>query len=189
MYASRYTTYVSLNHKTRGCVMSNTQMEMFTNQKFLNVANGDILIAGLGIGMLPAALAQKDDVKSITIIELDSEIIGLIEPLIRKYVPNNDKIKIIHADAYTYAEQYGQNKQYDYVWLDIWDTFPNSDMYDEINELVEKFIPICPNNQIQFWGDEFVECGLDEIPTETEAFCEYIHNSSLNQYLEMKLQD
>ena len=174
-------TYVSLNCKhpekfgmDQSCMMSDTPMEKFTNQYVLNYASGDILIAGLGIGMLPASLAEKDDVKSITILELNQEVIDLVEPLIRQNVTNADKIKIIQADAYKYPGE-NPNTKYDWIYLDIWDSFPGS--YDDLpmlDNIIEKYIPICPSCRVSTWGYEFAEAGLEDSPIEVDAYGEYI---------------
>lgn len=174
-------TYVSLNCKKpveRGmfnsCMMSNTPMELFTNQKCLNNASGNVLIAGLGIGLLPASLADKESVTSITIIELEQEVIDLVEPLFRANVKNADKIKIIKADAYDYPNQYS-GEPYDYVYLDIWPEFPGSENdLDMLETLIAKYVPICPSCKIEAWGYEFAEAGLDDSPVEVDAYFDYL---------------
>lgn len=178
--------YVALRSKNlkkhnmilNNCMMSDTPVERFTNQAFINYAKDNILIAGLGIGMVPAALAAKKDVKTITIIELDQEVIDLIEPFIRKYIPNQHKIKIVQADAYTYPDTYTGEK-YDFAWLDIWPEFPNSyEDYQMFEELFEKYNKIMTVPRCNGWGYEYAEC-MDEQtceinPLETQAFNDYI---------------
>lgn len=174
-------TYVSLTCKHpekfgmgQSCMMSDTPMEKFTNQRFLNNAEGDVLIAGLGIGMLPAALAEKEDVKSITIIELNQEVIDLVEPLIRKYVKNENKIKIIQGDAYWYPHNH-PDERYDFVYLDIWDEFPGAaEDLEMLDEMIERYVPICPSCRIDTWGYEFAEAGCDDSPIEVDAYGIYL---------------
>jgi hypothetical protein len=162
-------------------MMSDTPMEKFTNQYVLNYAKGDILIAGLGIGMLPVALAAKDDVKSITILELEPEIIELVEPLIRKNVKNEEKITIIQADAYQYPLQ-NADKKYDWVYLDIWDTFPGyADDLPMLENIMTLYSDICPSGRIQAWGYEFAEAGLDDSPIEVDAFDAYLRQLGENR--------
>lgn len=174
-------TYVSLTCKhpekfgmSQSCMMSDTPMEKFTNQAFLNYAKGNILIAGLGIGMLPASLSEKEDVESITIVELNQEVIDLVEPLIRKYVKNADKIRIIQADAYKYPSEH-PNETYDFVYLDIWDTFPGgAEDLEMLEEMIELYIPICPSCRVNTWGYEFAEAGLEDSPIEVDAYGDYL---------------
>lgn len=166
------------NMEYNSCMMSDTPMERFTNQDFINYAKGNVLIAGLGIGMVPAALAAKNEVTSITIIELDPEVISLVEPLIRKYVPNQHKITIVQADAYTYPETYTGEK-YDFTWLDIWPEFPceYSD-YMMFEELFEKYHKIMTKPRCNGWGYEYAaECRNEYSesinPLDTYAFEDY----------------
>ena len=55
-------TYIRLTHNGE-CVMSDTNMEKNTNRKFCSKAHGDIIIGGLGIGMIIMAIQDKPEVK------------------------------------------------------------------------------------------------------------------------------
>jgi hypothetical protein len=173
-------TYVMLSCKNpyefnmdQSCMMSDTPMEKFTNQRFLNDAKGDVLIAGLGIGLLPASLAEKDDVTSITIIELHQEVIDLVEPLIRKHIKNADKIKIIQGDAYKYPKDHPK-EHYDYAYLDIWDSFPgSSDDLDMLNEIISLYDNIIPSGNTTTWGYEYALNEQDDNPVTVEAYGKY----------------
>ena len=70
--------------------MSNTNMDFCCN------AYGDVLIGGLGIGMIILAIQDKSKVKSITVIEKNQEVIDIIAPQLKF----NDKVKIICADVF-----------------------------------------------------------------------------------------
>lgn len=123
--------------------------------------------------MLPAVLAEKEDVKSITIVELNQEVIDLVEPLMRKYVKNNDKIKIVKGDAYKYPDE-NPNERYDWVYLDIWDTFPGSEDLEMLDNIISLYEKICPSCRINAWGYEFAEAGLDDSPIEVDAYVDYL---------------
>ena len=60
--------YVRLRHNGQ-IVMSNTGMELRTNMDFCLKANGDVLIGGLGIGLIILAIQDNPEVRSITILE------------------------------------------------------------------------------------------------------------------------
>ena len=91
-----YVRLIDKNEKFYGCVMSDTPMEHRTNYEILNKANGDVLIGGLGIGMILIPLMQKEEVKSITIVEKYQEIIDMVG----SQLPLNDKVKIINGDIF-----------------------------------------------------------------------------------------
>lgn len=60
--------YVRLCHNGQ-IVMSNTHMERWTNMNFCTHAHGDVLIGGLGIGLIILAIQDNPEVHSITVIE------------------------------------------------------------------------------------------------------------------------
>ena len=66
--------------------MSNHEFETLTNQKFLDNAKGDILIFGLGIGLIIFPLLTDNDIKSITIVEIDDGLIDEVFPIIIKVI-------------------------------------------------------------------------------------------------------
>jgi len=103
--------YVRLTHRGE-ILMSNTPMEERTNMWFCMNAYGDVLLGGLGIGMVIMAIQDKPEVKSITVLEKNSEVIELVD----KQLPFNEKVEIIHADVFAWKP----NKKYDCIYMDIW---------------------------------------------------------------------
>ena len=140
--------FVRLTHSGE-VVMSNTQMEKDTNLDFVNHAHGDILIGGLGIGLVLMAIQDKKEVNSITVIEHSPEVIELI----KDQLPLNDKVKIVLADVF----QYVPNKKYNVIYLDIWN-YINSDIYrEEMLPLMEYYAEYLvseqedPNRYLDCW--------------------------------------
>ena len=97
--------------------MSLNPNEIETMKPFIDKAKGNVLVLGLGMGYVPFMMANKSEVKSITIIEKDSEIIGLFNTLIYPSFKNKEKIKIIEDDAINYTKK---NNKYDYIFADLW---------------------------------------------------------------------
>jgi hypothetical protein len=64
-----------------------------------DLAYGDVLITGLGFGILAKALSEKPEVRSVTVIELEGDVINAFT------LSNtlNDKVTIIQDDASTYT--------------------------------------------------------------------------------------
>lgn len=126
-------------------VMSDTWMERFTNQEIIEKANGDVLIAGLGIGMILTLLEEKDEVNSITVLEKNRTVIDLVAPWF-----NNLIIDIVHANVFTW--QPIQN--FDTIYFDIWPDI--SDLhYEETKTLHKKYRPYLrrsnPDHFMQSW--------------------------------------
>ena len=66
-----------------------------------DLAYGDVLVTGLGFGILTTAIAEKDEVTSITVLELSEDVISA-------FITNNqvsDKVKIVQADATTFTSE------------------------------------------------------------------------------------
>lgn len=115
--------YIKLTHNGE-CVMSDTSMEKRTNMDFYCNAYGDVLIGGLGIGMIVLSIQDKPEVKSITVIEKYPEVIDMVA----SQLDFNEKVKIICADVFEWSPDKGV--KYDVSYMDIWN-WVNEDVYEE----------------------------------------------------------
>lgn len=100
-------------------VMSDTQMERRSNYGVVHNAKGDVLIAGLGVGMILLPILADEEVRTVTVIELSQDVIDLVEPHIRKASGDNaGKLKVICADIFEWTPPKGQ--KWDCLYFDIW---------------------------------------------------------------------
>lgn len=98
-----------------GClIMSDTPAERHDHLPFVRAATGDVLISGLGLGMCLGAALRKSDVRSITVLEIDQDVIDLVGPHYR-----DDRLTIINTDARQW--QPPKKLRFGAVWHDIWD--------------------------------------------------------------------
>ena len=97
--------------------MSLNPNEIETMKPYIAKAKGDVLVLGLGMGYVPYMMSLKDEVKNITIIEKDHEIIELFKKALLPQFVNKNKIKIIEDDAISYLNK---NNKYDYMFADLW---------------------------------------------------------------------
>ena len=74
--------------------MSLNPNEIETMKPYIEKAKGNVLVLGLGMGYVPFMMALKPEVKSITIVEKDPDIISLFNTLIYPNFKNKEKIKI-----------------------------------------------------------------------------------------------
>lgn len=107
-------SYTRLFHKERGVIMSDTPVERLDHTPFVGAASGNVLVTGLGLGLVTRALLADPAVASVTVIELDLDVIALTAPHIQ-----SDKLTIVNADAYKWLPE--RNIKFDHVWHDIWD--------------------------------------------------------------------
>lgn len=124
--------YVRLTHKGT-ILMSDTPMEKRTNISFCIRAHGDVLIGGLGIGMIILAIQDKPEVDSITVVEWSNDLISLIT----RQVSFNQKVQIVQGDVFEWRPDKGQ--KFDCIYMDIWASI-NSDVYrEEMKPLKRKY--------------------------------------------------
>lgn len=122
--------FVRLMHKGE-VVMSNTDMEKRTNSSFMINAHGNVLIGGLGIGLILLAIQDKEEVKQITVVEKNKEVIELVGG----QLPLNSKVHIVHDDVFEYKPLF----KYNTIYMDIWN-YINSDVYNnEMKPLISRY--------------------------------------------------
>lgn len=122
--------FVRLMHRGE-VVMSNTDMEKRTNSSFVINAHGNVLIGGLGIGLILLAIQDKEEVKQITVVEKYKEVIELVG----NQLPLNSKVHIVHDDVFGYKPLF----KYNIIYMDIWN-YINSDVYNnEMKPLISRY--------------------------------------------------
>lgn len=120
-------------HVNGTLMMSDTYMERHTNSEFVRRSHGDILIAGLGIGLVPFNMKGKDNVKSITIVEKYQDVIDLIAPRLESLgLP----IEYVCSDIFDMPVPKG--KKWDCIYFDIW-PYIQGDNYEDMKRLNRKF--------------------------------------------------
>lgn len=136
--------------------MSDTDFERVTNEDVLSDARGDVLIAGLGIGMLPYHLCQLKKVRSVTILELQSEVVALVYPHVK-----HPKLRMIVADAYHPPLQ---EMTFDYAYLDIWPQIGIP--WTELEKLLAEYQQYAP--KVDAWLREYIKIfdtlGIGSLP-------------------------
>lgn len=97
-------------------MMSDTPMERMTNMEFIDKAKGDVMIAGLGIGLILENLKPKvesGEVKSIVVYEKFQDVIDLVYPIY-----SDMPLEVRCEDILTYKPPKGE--EYDTIYFDIW---------------------------------------------------------------------
>ncbi len=128
--------------------MSISPNEIETMSKMIEDGKGDILVFGLGLGYLPYMLSEKEDVKSITIIENNRDVIKLFNDNIFHHFENKKKIKILYKDAFVYLKEDAKKEKFDFAFVDIWHNA------NEALPLYLRFLPyeeIYPNTKFEYW--------------------------------------
>jgi hypothetical protein len=111
-------TYVSLRVTNDAgesqVMMSDFHYERATCEEVVRRAHGDVLVAGLGLGMILHPILKKESVRAVTVIEKYQDVVDLVLPTL----PTSEKLKVLLDDIYTWKPRRG--KCYDVIWFDIW---------------------------------------------------------------------
>lgn len=150
--------YVRLVKKGEGIMMSDTPMERRTNLDFISKANGDVLIFGLGLGLIIIPLLQDEEIKSVTVVELHQELIDVVHPYLKDFDSDN-KLTIVQGDCFEYHKEIPKGKKYDCIYGDIWIDI-STENYEEMKTLTRfyrgKVNRSNPNSFIAHWMKDFL---------------------------------
>ena len=98
-------------------------------------------------------VARKPEVESITVIEKSPDVIRLFKKHIFPYFENKEKVRIINADAFEYAEKEMPKEGYDYAFVDTWrDASDGAPMYQRMRALEH----LSPTTEFSYWIREFL---------------------------------
>ena len=129
--------------------MSITPNEIETMRDSIAAAHGKVLNYGLGLGYWAYEVASKSNVESVTIVELNQDVIDLFNTYIApQFEPEIlSKINIIQGDAIAYHRNLVDGV-YDYCFIDTWfNAYEGMDMYLNFKEQEHKF----KNMQVSYW--------------------------------------
>ena len=141
-------SYTRLTYRDN-VIMSDTPDEMRDHLTAIYEAHrrgGNILVNGLGLGMVAQAMLEKNNVETVTVIELSSDVISLVAPHLDK------RITVINADAYTWTPPKGA--KYTVAWHDIWPDLC-TDNLEEMSKLHRKYGRRC--GWQGSWGKELLQ--------------------------------
>lgn len=116
------------------------EIEMFKD--FIDKAEGEVLIAGLGLGVLIERILDK--VVKIVCVEKNQEIINLINV-------RNEKVEIVCDDIFNYKP----SQKFDCIYFDIWSSYSEENLKDMIL-LEEKFKPFLKGDYIGSWSRKYL---------------------------------
>ena len=101
-------------------MMTDTTNEFVTNRSIIFGSEGDVLIAGLGLGMVLMVLAKRKEVTSVTVVEKHQDVIDLIEPHLRAEMTTKEskRLTILQGDIFEWRPP--KEARYDFIYFDIW---------------------------------------------------------------------
>ena len=109
--------------------MTDTPAERLSNLDFLYAARGDVLVLGLGIAMLPTAMHAKEGVSSITVVEIDPDVIAALAPTLARAAPS---VRVVEGDAFLPERSDLHPHSFDVIVADIWPSISPEDYPEHI---------------------------------------------------------
>ena len=132
--------------------------EMVTTYPAIDAAHGRVLTFGMGLGYFAYHAAQKENVESVTVVDISPDVIDLFKTHILPQFPNKEKINIVCEDAFSFADTKMAGR-FDFVFADIWhDAGDGKELYLKMKE----YAPKHPDIEFSFWLEDTIKCYLDE---------------------------
>lgn len=130
--------------------MSPTIAEARSMKDDIDKAHGNVLTFGLGIGYYAYMCLLKDEVDSVTIIEINQEVIELFKEYILPQFNTNKRIEIIQGDMYEYYNEKFLDT-FDYIFVDVWED--NNFGLEHYKKLMQKGIK---KGNIGYWIEDSI---------------------------------
>ncbi|MDW8022223.1 MAG: hypothetical protein RMJ15_00545 [Nitrososphaerota archaeon] len=87
----------------------------------------NILVAGLGLGLILHHLTLRRDIEKIVVVEVNKEIIEMVSP----YIPMDKRIEIVHGDFFEVVPKLAsEGKTFNTTIVDIWAGDPQNYIED-----------------------------------------------------------
>lgn len=164
--------------------MTDNPCEAITVDPSVDKAHGKVLTYGLGIGYYIYMCLLKEDVESVTVVELNESVIRMFNESLLPQFPRKDKIRIIHGNAIDYFNEEFVS-QFDSVFADVWMNHIDGLMLME--KMLENYLP--PLDKVDFW----IEFSCTEVITSLifQYFCAVASGEKLRtvkQYRKLALK-
>ena len=133
--------------------MTLTPVDLDTCDFAIAAAHGKVVTFGLGLGYYAYMVSEKDNVDSITVVEKSEKVIELFKKYILPQFSHPEKVRIVNADAFEYAEKTMPGEMFDYAFVDTWrDASDGAPMYKKMKERE----PLSANTEFSYWIENFI---------------------------------
>ena len=165
--------------------MSTDPNEIETMDPYINKVHGSLLVFGLGLGYFPYMSYLKENVRDITIIENDQNVIDIFSRYIKEKLNIKIPFKIIKDDAFRYIKNNNLNK-FDSIFVDIWhspeDGLP---LYLRFKSLLKDY-----KQDTYYWLNKsliamFRRCLLTLLEENLQGYTDKNYQTSENEYDEI----
>ena len=97
--------------------------------------------------------SEKEEVESITVVEKSEDVIALFKEYILPQFSHPEKVRIVNADAFEYAERIMPAERFDIAFVDTWrDASDGAPMYERMKPLE----CLSPDTEFLYWIENFL---------------------------------
>ena len=133
--------------------MTLTPVDVDTCEDAIAAAHGRVVTFGLGLGYYAYRVSEKEDVGSVTVVEISPEAAELFEQVILPQFPHKEKVNVTVSDAFEYAQTQMPAEKFDYAFVDTWrDAGDGLPMYRRMKRLEQ----LSPNTGFSYWIEGFI---------------------------------
>ena len=133
--------------------MTLTPVDLDTSDDAIERAHGKVVTFGLGLGYYTYMVSEKESVDSITVVEKSKDVIALFEEYILPQFTHPEKVRIVNADAFRYAECEMPKEKFDVAFVDTWrDASDGAPMYVKMKRLEH----LSPDTEFIYWIENFL---------------------------------
>lgn len=149
--------FCKLTHKDE-ILMSDSGGERYSNTEIVHNAYGNVLIAGLGLGMVLCAILPKPAVRSVTVVEISPDVCRLVLPHLAKYLGKHfAKLSVVQDDIYNYVP----NRKFNIIYFDIWGNYSGDD-YEKTKILHRRYSKYLDRTN-GHWMDSWMRWHMKEL--------------------------
>ena len=133
--------------------MTLTPVDLDTSDEAIERAHGKVVTFGLGLGYYAYMVSRKESVESITVVEKSEDVIALFKEFILPQFSHPEKVKIVNADAFEYAEHTMPAEGFDVAFVDTWrDASDGAPMYERMKALEH----LSSSTEFLYWIENFL---------------------------------
>ena len=135
--------------------MTVTPNEVATMAPALSQVRGRVAVMGLGLGYFAFMASEKNDVRAVTVVERDADVIALFERHLLPQFAHRENVRLVRADAFDLA-QAGLDG-FDCAFVDLWhDVSDGAPMYLRMKALEAR----SPGVRFFYWIETSIRCFL-----------------------------
>ncbi len=128
--------------------MTLTPVDLDTCDQAIASARGRVITFGMGLGYFAYMASCKEEVESVTVVDISPDVIELFRECILPQFLHPEKIHIVCADAFAYAENDMPKENFDYAFVDTWrDVSDGLPMYIRMKHLER----LSPQTKFDYW--------------------------------------